>query len=95
MSGRQLHRLGALRVAKRVAPGHYADGGGLYTQIADDALWSLIAALEFYGRLYEAIFVPLTFHIRMVLGPVDWSFVIANRVRDSGGTPETLGRPKS
>jgi hypothetical protein len=29
MAGRQLHRLGALRVAKEVAPGHYADGGGL------------------------------------------------------------------
>jgi hypothetical protein len=28
MAGRQLHRLSALRVAKEVTPGHYADGGG-------------------------------------------------------------------
>lgn len=34
MAGRQLHRLGALRVAKAVDPGHYADGGGLFMQIA-------------------------------------------------------------
>lgn len=35
MAGRQLHRLSALRVAKEVTPGHYADGGGLYMQIED------------------------------------------------------------
>jgi hypothetical protein len=35
MAVRQLHRLSALRVAKEIAPGHYADGGGLYMQIAD------------------------------------------------------------
>lgn len=35
MAGRHLHRLSALRVVKAADPGHYADGGGLYLQIAN------------------------------------------------------------
>ncbi|MGF6917840.1 tyrosine-type recombinase/integrase [Paraburkholderia sp. 40] len=59
MSGRQLHRLSALRIAKEVAPGHYADGGGLYMQIADSGARSWVFRFRLDGRLRE-----------MGLGPV-------------------------
>ncbi|SOE98855.1 Integrase [Burkholderia sp. OK233] len=59
MSGRQLHRLGALRIAKEVAPGHYADGGGLYMQIADSGARSWVFRFKLNGRVRE-----------MGLGPV-------------------------
>ncbi|MFM0211785.1 integrase arm-type DNA-binding domain-containing protein [Paraburkholderia sediminicola] len=59
MSGRQLHRLSALRVAKEVAPGHYADGGGLYMQIADSGARSWVFRFKLNGRVRE-----------MGLGPV-------------------------
>ncbi len=59
MSGRQLHRLSALRVAKEVTPGHYADGGGLYMQIADSGARSWVFRFRLNGRARE-----------MGLGPV-------------------------
>lgn len=59
MAGRQLHRLSALRVAKEVAPGHYADGGGLYMQIAGSGARSWVFRFRLVGRLRE-----------MGLGPV-------------------------
>jgi integrase len=59
MAGRQLHRLSALRVAKEVAPGHYADGGGLYLQIADSGARSWVFRFKLNGRVRE-----------MGLGPV-------------------------
>ena len=59
MSGRQLHRLSALRIAKEVAPGHYADGGGLYMQIADSGARSWVFRFKLNGRVRE-----------MGLGPV-------------------------
>ncbi|MFM0172606.1 tyrosine-type recombinase/integrase [Paraburkholderia sediminicola] len=59
MAGRQLHRLGALRIAKKVAPGHYADGGGLYLQIADSGARSWVFRFKLNGRVRE-----------MGLGPV-------------------------
>jgi hypothetical protein len=43
VAGRQLHRLSALRVAKEVVPDHYADGGGLYMQIADSGARSWLS----------------------------------------------------
>ena len=51
MSGRQLHRLSALRVAKEVAPGHYADGGGLYMQIAGSGARSWVFRFRLGGRM--------------------------------------------
>ncbi|MFM0557070.1 integrase arm-type DNA-binding domain-containing protein [Paraburkholderia sediminicola] len=59
MAGRQLHRLSALRIAKKVAPGHYADGGGLYLQIADSGARSWVFRFKLNGRVRE-----------MGLGPV-------------------------
>ncbi|WP_242431724.1 Arm DNA-binding domain-containing protein [Burkholderia ambifaria] len=59
MSGRQLHWLGALRVAKEVTPGHYADGGGLYMQIADSGAHSRVFRFRLNGCARE-----------MGLGPV-------------------------
>jgi integrase len=53
MAGRQLHRLSALRVAKEVAPGHYADGGGLYMQIADSGARSWVFRFKLGGRVRE------------------------------------------
>lgn len=60
MSGRQLHRLSALRVAKEVAPGHYADGGGLYMQIADSGARSWVFRFRFDGRVREMGLGPLS-----------------------------------
>lgn len=34
MGSKQLHRLNALKVSREIAPGYYADGGGLYLQIS-------------------------------------------------------------
>jgi hypothetical protein len=53
MAGRQLHRLSALRVAKDVTPGHYADGGGLYMQIADSGARSWVFRFKLNGRVRE------------------------------------------
>ncbi|MGF6809885.1 hypothetical protein OKW30_005077 [Paraburkholderia sp. Clong3] len=62
MSGRQLHRLSALRIAKEVAPGHYADGGGLYMQIA-----SCLRPLTMVSA--PAVAIPVA--IAMPIPPVD------------------------
>lgn len=55
MAGRQLHRLSALRVAKEVLPGHYADGGGLYMQIADSGTRSWVFRFKLDGRVRERL----------------------------------------
>ncbi|MDB5781087.1 integrase arm-type DNA-binding domain-containing protein [Caballeronia mineralivorans] len=60
MSGRQLHRLSALRVAKEVAPGHYTDGGGLYLQIADSGARSWVFRFRLGGRMREMGLGPLS-----------------------------------
>ncbi|MFM0619268.1 integrase arm-type DNA-binding domain-containing protein [Paraburkholderia nemoris] len=60
MSGRQLHRLSALRIAKEVAPGHYADGGGLYMQIADSGARSWVFRFKLNGRVREMGLGPLS-----------------------------------
>ncbi|MFP3614430.1 integrase arm-type DNA-binding domain-containing protein [Paraburkholderia sp. SIMBA_050] len=60
MAGRQLHRLSALRVAKEVAPGHYADGGGLYLQIADSGARSWVFRFKLNGRVREMGLGPLS-----------------------------------
>jgi hypothetical protein len=51
MSGRQLHWFSALRIAKEVAPGQYANGGGLYMQIADSGAWSWVFRFRLDGHL--------------------------------------------
>ena len=60
MAGRQLHRLSALRVAKEVTPGHYADGGGLYMQIADSGARSWVFRFKLNGRVREMGLGPLS-----------------------------------
>ncbi|WP_429582912.1 Arm DNA-binding domain-containing protein [Paraburkholderia youngii] len=50
---RQLHRLSALRIAKLVDPGYYADGGGLYFQISGSGSRSWIYQFKLFGRLRE------------------------------------------
>lgn len=60
MAGRQLHRLSALRVAKEIAPGHYADGGGLYMQIADSGARSWVFRFRLGGRMREMGLGPLS-----------------------------------
>jgi integrase len=60
MSGRQLHRLSALRIAKEMVPGHYADGGGLYMQIADSGARSWVFRFRQNGRLREMGLGPLS-----------------------------------
>ncbi|TDV04707.1 tyrosine-type recombinase/integrase [Paraburkholderia caballeronis] len=60
MAGRQLHRLSALRVAKEVVPGHYADGGGLYMQIADSGARSWVFRFRLDGRMREMGLGPLS-----------------------------------
>ena len=60
MAGRQLHRLSALRVAKEVTPGHYADGGGLYMQIADSGARSWVFRFKLNGRMREMGLGPLS-----------------------------------
>ncbi|KWN60594.1 tyrosine-type recombinase/integrase [Burkholderia ubonensis] len=60
MAGRQLHRLSALRVAKEVVPGHYADGGGLYMQIADSGARSWVFRFKLNGRVREMGLGPLS-----------------------------------
>ena len=60
MAGRQLHRLSALRVAKEVTPGHYADGGGLYMQIADSGARSWVFRFRLNGRMREMGLGPLS-----------------------------------
>lgn len=60
MAGRQLHRLSALRVAKEVTPGHYADGGGLYMQIADSGAHSWVFRFKMNGRMREMGLGPLS-----------------------------------
>ena len=60
MAGRQLHRLSALRVAKEVVPGHYADGGGLYMQIADSGARSWVFRFKLDGRVREMGLGPLS-----------------------------------
>jgi integrase len=60
MAGRQMHRLSALRVAKEVAPGHYADGGGLYMQIAGSGARSCVFRFKLNGRMREMGLGPLS-----------------------------------
>jgi Arm DNA-binding domain len=83
MSGRQLHRLSALRIAKEVAPGHYADGGGLYMQIADSGARSWVFRIRLNGRVREMGLGPVsrvslaearklaTGYREMVMGQID------------------------
>lgn len=54
-----MHRLSALRIAKEVTPGHYADGGGRCMQIADSGTRSWVFRFKLNGRVRE-----------MGLGPV-------------------------
>lgn len=59
--GRQLHRLSALRVAKEVARGRYADGGGLlYMQIANSGACSWVFRFKLDGRMREVGLGPLS-----------------------------------
>lgn len=60
MAGRQLHRLSALRIAKEIAPGHYADGGGLYMQIADSGARSWVFRFKLNKRVREMGLGPLS-----------------------------------
>ncbi|WP_260444705.1 integrase arm-type DNA-binding domain-containing protein [Burkholderia sp. Bp8986] len=60
MAGRHLHRLSALRVAKVADPGHYADGGGLYLQIADSGARSWVFRFTIDGRVREMGLGPLS-----------------------------------
>ncbi len=60
MAGRHLHRLSALRVAKVADPGHYADGGGLYLQIADSGARSWVFRFTLDGRVREMGLGPLS-----------------------------------
>ncbi|HEX7910202.1 MAG TPA: Arm DNA-binding domain-containing protein [Paraburkholderia sp.] len=50
---RHLHRLSALRIAKLVDPGYYADGGGLYFQISGSGSRSWIYQFKLFGRSRE------------------------------------------
>ncbi|MGF6924478.1 tyrosine-type recombinase/integrase [Paraburkholderia sp. 40] len=50
---RQLHRLSALRIAKLVDPGYYADGGGLYFQISSSGARSWVYQFKLFGRSRE------------------------------------------
>ncbi|WP_408236981.1 MULTISPECIES: Arm DNA-binding domain-containing protein [Paraburkholderia] len=50
---RQLHRLSALRIAKLVDPGYYADRGGLYFQISGSGSRSWIYQFKLFGRSRE------------------------------------------
>lgn len=56
----QLHRLTAMRVAKEVEPGYYADGGGLYLQIARSGARSWIFMYTLFGRRREMGLGPLS-----------------------------------
>ncbi|RQT49936.1 tyrosine-type recombinase/integrase [Burkholderia cepacia] len=60
MAGRQLHRLSALRVAKAVDPGHYADGGGLFMQIAGSGARSWVFRFALNRRVREMGLGPLS-----------------------------------
>lgn len=60
MVGRQLHRLNALQVSKEVAPGYYADGGGLYLQISTSGSRSWIFRFTIAGRSREMGLGPLS-----------------------------------
>ncbi|MFM0609095.1 Arm DNA-binding domain-containing protein [Paraburkholderia sediminicola] len=55
-----MHRLSALRVAKEVVPGHYADGGGLYMQIAGSGARSWVFRFKLDGRVREMGLGPLS-----------------------------------
>lgn len=57
---RQLHRLSALRIAKLVDPGYYADGGGLYFQISGSGSRSWIYQFKLFGRSREMGLGPMT-----------------------------------
>jgi Arm DNA-binding domain len=43
----------SVRVAKDVTPGHYADGSGLYMQIADSGARSWVFRFKLNGRVRE------------------------------------------
>ena len=60
MAARQLHRLSALRITKEIAPGHYADGGGLYMQIADSGARSWVFRFKLNKRVREMGLGPLS-----------------------------------
>jgi hypothetical protein len=60
MVGGQLHRLNALQVSKEVAPGYYADGGGLYLQISTSGSRSWIFRFTIAGRSREMGLGPLS-----------------------------------
>ncbi len=59
-SSRQIHRLNALRVAKEVAPGYHADGGGLYLQISSSGSRSWIFRYSLAKRAREMGLGPLS-----------------------------------
>ena len=59
-SSRQMHRLNALRVAKEVAPGYHADGGGLYLQISHSGSRSWIFRYSLAKRAREMGLGPLS-----------------------------------
>lgn len=60
MATGQLHRLTAMRVAKEVDPGYYADGGGLYLQISPSGARSWIFMYKLSGRRREMGLGPLS-----------------------------------
>ncbi|ANA32270.1 Prophage integrase IntA [Ralstonia mannitolilytica] len=59
-TSRQIHRLNALRVAKEVAPGYHADGGGLYLQISPSGSRSWIYRYSLAKRAREMGLGPLS-----------------------------------
>ncbi|WP_104657853.1 tyrosine-type recombinase/integrase [Ralstonia insidiosa] len=59
-TSRQIHRLNALRVAKEVAPGYHADGGGLYLQISQSGSRSWIYRYMLAKRAREMGLGPLS-----------------------------------
>lgn len=59
-TSRQIHRLNALRVAKEVAPGYHADGGGLYLQISPSGSRSWIYRYSLSKRAREMGLGPLS-----------------------------------
>lgn len=60
MSSRSLHRLNAVKVAKEVAPGYHADGGGLYLQISQSGSRSWIFRFTLAKRAREMGLGPLS-----------------------------------
>lgn len=59
MGTRTLHRLSALDVMRAAVPGLYADGGGLYLQVASDVARSWVYRFMIGGRTREMGLGPL------------------------------------